>query len=353
MLELVSEEDEMISSSVGSAFSDLMEADRALFFKNQSRIDPANVKQCLDELGFFEQIDKEGPVATSRVQGLIAYEGGKANLPFPLIETLSCAYVLSHSKGSTANFSGSIWAMPSLNVELDALPLFDGSLLTGTAKAVPFSALSQRIVVPAQQAGAGVFVVVDARAGKARIRHSVEHDYPVSDLTFDGAACELVQLNDSAGEASAHDRVALNSSLIAAAEMAGASAQLFDMTKEYLLSREQFGSVLATNQALKHRMAEHFVGIRSLEMLISYAAAALDAGSDEAASLVHAAKSLAGSVGKETAEDMLQLHGAIAYTTEYPLHLYLRRILRLSASFGSTYEQNEDLFQEFQKSKSV
>ena len=93
----------------------------------------------------------------------------------------------------------------------------------------------------------------------------------------------------------------------------------------------------------------HFVRTQSLVMMVNYAAAALDADAADARAAVHSAKHFAGKISRELAQDMLQLHGAIGYTTEYPLHRYMRRSFRLMTSYGSTYAQGQLLFQEFDR----
>jgi alkylation response protein AidB-like acyl-CoA dehydrogenase len=144
-------------------------------------------------------------------------------------------------------------------------------------------------------------------------------------------------------------RLALHEALLAAAEIAGASLRLIDMTKDYLLTRTQFGKPLGANQVLKHKRAEHHVRSQALIMMVHYAGAALDAAAPDADAAVRAAKYFAGTSGKDLAQDMLQLHGGIGYTMEYPLHLPMRRILRLTTSHGSTYRQGELLYRNYDR----
>ena len=57
--------------------------------------------------------------------------------------------------------------------------------------------------------------------------------------------------------------------------MMGAGAQAFDMTLEYLKTREQFGRVIGSFQALGHRAADLF---SQMELARSCGEAALQAG---------------------------------------------------------------------------
>jgi len=119
------------------------------------------------------------------------------------------------------------------------------------------------------------------------------------------------------------------------------------MTRDYLVARTQFGAPLGTNQALKHALADALVKLEAMNAAVEYAAAASDANAIDADSAVGAAKLFAGRGGKEIADSMLQLHGAIGYTMEFPLQLRMRRAYRLQVVHGSPRVEGARLYEAF------
>ena len=110
------------------------------------------------------------------------------------------------------------------------------------------------------------------------------------------------------------------------ADSLGAARRLLEMTVEYVGQRRQFGKPIGSFQAVKHLAAEMLVDIEPLHSAVYFAAWALDAGTDDR--LLHAAA--AGAYGApamvRVADRALALHGAIGFTWEHDLHLFLKRV---------------------------
>ncbi len=109
------------------------------------------------------------------------------------------------------------------------------------------------------------------------------------------------------------------------AESVGAMQTAFDMTVEWAFDRYSFGRPLASYQELKHRFADMKTWLEASHAISDAAAAAVAAGSPDAAELVSAAKAFIGQYGSELMQDCVQMHGGIGVTFEHDLHLYLRR----------------------------
>lgn len=353
MLDFITEEHKMVSASMAALLADLGRADRDRILACHERIAPAQIKQGLDGLGLFEVLGPEALAASSVVQALIALEGGKATLPYPLLENLSAAFLAAHAGHANLDPTVSLFSRPGLQADQTELPLLRDGVLSGTAPAVPFPALCDTLLVTVHCSSGNspttlALAAVELARCTLRARGSVEPDYPVCDVVFpDLAVAEDTIIRELPDGREPAGLLALHEALLAAAEIAGASLRLIDMTEDYVLTRTQFGKPLGANQVLKHKLAEHHVRSQALVMMLHYAGAALDAAAPDADAAVRAAKYFAGTSGKELAQDMLQLHGAIGYTMEYPLHLPMRRILRLTASHGSTYTQGDLLYREY------
>jgi alkylation response protein AidB-like acyl-CoA dehydrogenase len=117
------------------------------------------------------------------------------------------------------------------------------------------------------------------------------------------------------------------------AEAVGVMSGAFDMTLDYLKSRRQFGRMIGGFQALQHRMADLFAGIEEARSLALAAAWALQSGSD-ARRAVAAAKIHVGRVGRQVADECIQMHGAIAMTDDYGVGRYAKRLLAIDTLFG-------------------
>jgi Acyl-CoA dehydrogenase, C-terminal domain len=353
MLDFITEEHKMVLASMAALCADLGRADRNSVLTREQRIEPARVRQGLEGLGLFEELTSDALAASSLAQVMIALESGKASLPYPVLESLSASFLLAHAGtplSAALDPVKSLFTRPSLSAEETELPVVFEGRLSGITEAVPFASLCQKLLLTVRHKNDDslALAVVDLSACRIRSRGSVEPDYPVDDVVFDD-----VELSEHAtirtlgdGRDAVH-ALALHDAVLATAEIAGACLRLIDMTREYLLTRTQFGKPLGANQILKHSLAKHYVRTQSLVMMLNYAAAALDAAAPDAPSAVRAAKHFAGSSGTALAQDMLQLHGAIGYTMEYPLHLFMRRVFRLTASHGSTYQQGEMLCRDY------
>jgi alkylation response protein AidB-like acyl-CoA dehydrogenase len=128
----------------------------------------------------------------------------------------------------------------------------------------------------------------------------------------------------------AFDRGALGT----AAQLVGLGRRLLDLTVAYASERKQFGVPIGSQQAVKHHLADAAMKLRFAAPTVHAAAWALATGAPTASRDVSTAKALASDAARFTARQALQCHGAIGYTVEYDLHLYLKRAEALSRAWG-------------------
>ncbi|MFW0149926.1 acyl-CoA dehydrogenase family protein [Mycobacterium sp. smrl_JER01] len=129
----------------------------------------------------------------------------------------------------------------------------------------------------------------------------------------------------------------------AAAQLVGCAQALLDMTVSYSMQREQFGKVIGSFQAIKHKLADSAVAIEAARSLTWAAAYALAHGTDDALAMCHAAKGAASAAGSQVNATALQVHGGIGFTWEHDLHLWLKRCAALERAHGASYEHREEL----------
>ncbi len=119
-----------------------------------------------------------------------------------------------------------------------------------------------------------------------------------------------------------------------AAVLVGLGQHLLDTTVGYVSERHQFGQPVGGFQAVKHHLADAAKDLAFARPMVHRAAHGLDTADPVAARDVSAAKALASDAASRTAEVALQCHGAIGYTVEYDLHLWLKRVWALSRAWG-------------------
>ena len=129
---------------------------------------------------------------------------------------------------------------------------------------------------------------------------------------------------------------ALNEATLAnCALLIGAGERLLAEAVSYAGVREQFGKPIGEYQALKHQLADVRVALSFARPLLWSAALSCDAGSPDADRDVSAAKVRAAAAAELAATASLQVHGAIGYTLEHDLSLWLNWVPALVAGWGT------------------
>jgi alkylation response protein AidB-like acyl-CoA dehydrogenase len=158
-------------------------------------------------------------------------------------------------------------------------------------------------------------------------------------LTFSGVRVSQVDVLE-AGAAEAQQLLELGA-LGAAAEIVGTAEGALDLTVKYAMEREQFEKPIGQFQGVKHPLAETYMEIETLKSLVYYAAWALDSGDDSVALATSQAKAYASEVVTRVGITGIQLHGAVGYTLEYDIQLYLKRSKWARPIFGNEIHHYE------------
>jgi alkylation response protein AidB-like acyl-CoA dehydrogenase len=106
------------------------------------------------------------------------------------------------------------------------------------------------------------------------------------------------------------------------------------MTVEYATTRHQFGVPIGSFQAVKHHLANARLALEFARPLVYRAAWTIATNDADRAVAVSLAKASASDAALLAARVALQCHGAIGYTTEYDLHLFMKRTWALAATWG-------------------
>ena len=122
--------------------------------------------------------------------------------------------------------------------------------------------------------------------------------------------------------------------LITAAQLVGAGQAMLDGSVEYAKQRTQFGRVIGSYQAIKHKLADVYIAVEMARPLVYGAALSLADGAPDTARDVSAAAAAAADAALLSARSSLQAHGAIGFTQEHDLSLLLLRVQALRSSWG-------------------
>ena len=181
---------------------------------------------------------------------------------------------------------------------------------------------------------AGLFVVDLKGAGVTRTTvATVDPTRSHARIALEGAAAEPL---GPAGQGWLLVERLLNRAavLVAFEQLGGAQASL-DMAREYALGRFAFGRQIASFQAIKHKLADMYVGIELARSNAYYGAWALSKDAPELPVAAAAARVAASEAYYQAAKENIQVHGGMGFTWEFDCHLHYRRAKLTGLMLGS------------------
>ncbi|MHC3468701.1 acyl-CoA dehydrogenase family protein [Streptomyces sp. 7R007] len=249
--------------------------------------------------------EEYGGVGVRPVELAVAFlELGRHAVPGPLVETVTAAVLLAEPTPAAKRL------LPALaSGEAMATVAYEG------AYALDGDVADTRLAL----ASDGLRLA----PGHGPVRRSLDPARRLTPLTAGG---ELLTAAPPLERALALARLAT------AAQSLGVGLALLDRTTEYVGRRRQFGVPIGSFQAVKHRLADAKTALEFARPLLFGAALTLDPAD------VAAAKAAACEAAYDTARTALQLHGAIGYTAEYDLSLWLTKARALRTAWGAPQE---------------
>ncbi|MFJ8669833.1 acyl-CoA dehydrogenase family protein [Streptomyces sp. NPDC093600] len=276
----------------------------------------------LAEAGVFalavpERHDGLGPLPVElAVELAVAFtELGRHAVPGPLVETVAAAALLDRSGDATA---ATAW-LPGIAAGKTVASL---CLLSDDS---PYA-------LDAHAADA-VFVVDGDAVRLAEATGPVQPSADPARLLARPLGGTVLARGPEVAAAAAH--AADVAALATAAQALGLGRALLVRTVAYARQRTQFGVAIGSFQAVKHRLADVLLALEFAQPLLHGAAVAL-AGEDAAAGRdVAAAKVAACEAACAAARTALQIHGALGYTDELDLSLWIRKARALRSAWGT------------------
>jgi alkylation response protein AidB-like acyl-CoA dehydrogenase len=338
---LYSEIEEDVRASVRSLLTDRSSASQVL--KRVETPEPYDLdlwRTLATDLGLAGLLIPEsrgGAGAGAREAAVVLEEIGRAVAPVPFLGSAVVATTALLAAGDTdllpALASGDRTAALVVPFAARTGGSFsvtaDGDRLSGRVTGVADALAADLLLVPTAD---GLFAV-DASGDGVTVTPVVSLDLTrqLADFAFDGVSGRRVT-GDATGPV---DAAMLAGVALLASEQVGVATWCVESTVDYFKTRYQFGRLIGSYQALKHRVADMWVDATQARAAARYAADCMATGSDDLPVAAAVAHAFVGPVAVRLAEECLQLHGGIGFTWEYPIHLYLKRAKADSLAFGT------------------
>ena len=258
---------------------------------------------------------------------------GSFALAVPLAETLLAGWLLA--QGGLEAPAGALTVAPARAA--DRLVIDRAGRISGRACAVPFARDAAHVALVARRERDAVVALV-ARAQCRLEAGTSQAGEPRDTLIF-----EAVPALAAAGARPELDeeRLLAMGATVRAAQMSGALEAILERTATYAVERVAFERPIAKFQAVQHALARLASEAAAALAAAGSAADALDAGEAGAEALlleVASAKIRAGEAAGAGAAIAHQVHGAIGFSAEHPLHRYTQRLWSWRDDFGGEAE---------------
>ena len=249
---------------------------------------------------------------------LVLEETGRAALAEPVVPTCVGVAILRELDGPLAD----AW--------LPKVAAGDATLAVGHA-ASPFVAdahVAGLLFLPRD----GALLAVPRERARLEAQPSLDGGQRLFRVDFDARGLAPAAEGDLARALldAALDRGAL----CCAAEALGVADRLIELAVDYAGQRKQFGVAIGSFQAVKHLLADTRVALEYARAHVQRAAWSVAQAAPTRAVDVSMAKLAACEAATEAAKTSLQVHGAIGYTYEQDVHVWMKRAWSLALAFG-------------------
>lgn len=216
----------------------------------------------------------------------------------------------------------------------------DDWLVTGEKSVVLGGAAATHLIVSARTSGesddeAGISLfLIEKGDGITTRNYSTLNGYGAAEISFENAKGVLL---GEAGKGLELIEQAYAAGITAiSAEALGAMHVATDLTVEYTKQRKQFGVPIGKFQALQHRMADMLIELEQMRSSVMNAAGNLKSERGLREREASACKHLVGTIGRQVAEEAIQIHGGMGMTWEYAVGHFAKHIIMIDHVLGDT-----------------
>jgi alkylation response protein AidB-like acyl-CoA dehydrogenase len=295
--------------------------------------------------------EADGGLGMGPVEGMVVMEElGRGIVLEPFSQTLIAGGVLS---GYAADAVKAAW-LPKIssgealvvlayqertarykldNCKANAVKVPAGWALSAIKSIVPAGDKVDAFIVPANVDGKLALFLVDSTAvGVSTRGYGTQDGGRAAELTLVDAPASLITLDGLTALEHAID-IGIAATC---AEGVGAMDKMVTITTEYMNTRKQFGVVISSFQALRHRAADVKMQLELARSMSYYAALKLNAPAPERRAAMARAKYQLGNSMRFVGQQCVQMHGGIGVTDEYIASHYFKRLTQMEMTFGDT-----------------
>ncbi|MEK7872917.1 MAG: acyl-CoA dehydrogenase family protein, partial [Chloroflexota bacterium] len=288
--------------------------------------------------------------------GLVFEEVGRALYPSPLFTTVALGALPVLDVGTEAQrkailpkvASGELIMTLALTeatnswepsgVKLTAEKAGDSFALNGTKLFIENAHVAHKMLVAARTStkahGVTVFIVDGKTPGISMTPLKTIGSDRQFEVTFKDVRVKAADVLGKVDEGwPVIDHAIARAGALQAAEMAGGARKILEMATEYAKSRVQFGRPIGSFQVLQHMLADMVINVDAAQLLAYEALWTLDEKAP-AGRICAAAKAWASDAYRDATTVSNQIHGGIAYITEFDHQLWLRRAKALELKLG-------------------
>ena len=167
-------------------------------------------------------------------------------------------------------------------------------------------------------------------------------------LEFAGARAQCLG-DPGEGAWSVFEAVLDAAAVLFAFEQVGGAEACLEAAIAFAIERNAFGRSIASFQAIKHKLADIYVGNQLALSNAYYGAWALDSGSEELPLAAGVARVSATQAYENAAAESIQAHGGMGFTWEADCHMFLRRSRSLALLIGDVGLWKKQITAEFER----
>jgi alkylation response protein AidB-like acyl-CoA dehydrogenase len=224
----------------------------------------------------------------------------------------------------------------------------DGYRLRGAKMFVLDAAVADVVMVAAKEAGALSLFLVEKGATGMTIEtlEGMDVTRRMTRISFEQTPAQKMDTSKDVRQALEYGLNA--ASLALSAEGVGGMQWILDTAVAYAKSREQYGHLIGSYQAVSHPLVDRTLDLTSARSAVYNAAYALDRRPDETVEAVSMAKALVSDSYRQAGYTGVQTLGGIGFTWEHDIQLYFRRASGSWSLFGDPIWHRERLLQSLQ-----
>ena len=225
-----------------------------------------------------------------------------------------------------------------------------GYVLNATKSIVPVGDHADAFIVPAKvNSQLALFLVERQSSGVTARGYGTQDGSRAAEVSFKNAPATLLTTN---GQVALEHAVDIGIASVCA-EAVGVMDKAMAITADYLNTRKQFGVLISSFQALRHRAADMKMQLELARSMSYYASLKLNAPAPERRAALARAKYQLGQSMRFIGQQAVQLHGGIGVTDEYIVSHYFKKLTQLEMTFGDSLHHLGEVSDRMQETAGV